>query len=68
MNETKLIIEVRHGMVECVYSSTPDVRVFVIDHDGQEQGYGHTNAEAVEVCPLSKLATRRKKRRESVLG
>ena len=68
MNETELIVEVRHGMVECVYSSTPDVRVFVVDHDGQEQGYGRTNVEAVEVRPLSKLATRRNRRRVSVLG
>ena len=68
MNENKLIVEVRHGMVECVYSSIPDVRVFVIDHDGQEQGYGHTNTEVVEVRPLSKLAAKRKKRRENVLS
>jgi hypothetical protein len=65
MNETKVIVEVRRGMVECVYSNAPCVRVFVIDHDGQEQGYGYTNVETLEVRPLSKLAARRSKRRRA---
>jgi hypothetical protein len=56
MNETMLVVEVRRGMVECVYSDVPNIRILVVDHDGEKQGYGHTVPTPVEVYPLSKLA------------
>jgi hypothetical protein len=49
----KIIVEVRRGMVECVYTDMPDIQVFVLDHDAQAQGYGDEGIEQAEVCPLS---------------
>jgi hypothetical protein len=55
MKQVKVIVEVRRGMVECVYSSVADAQVLVLDHDAQEQGYGDTDLEQVDVRPLSEL-------------
>lgn len=55
MKRIKVIVEVRRGMVECVYSNAADTQVLVLDHDAQEQGYGDTTLEQVDIRPLSEL-------------
>lgn len=45
----KIIIEVRGGLVEEVYSDTDDVEVVLVDHDGDsgtpDVSYMHLNTE-----------------------
>ncbi len=53
----KIIVEVRRGMVECIYSDAPDVQAFVLDHDAQAQGYGDEAFEIAEVYPESALTS-----------
>ena len=55
MKLSKVVVEVRRGMVERVYSDIPNIQILVLDHDGETQGYGVTELEAVELRPLSGL-------------
>ena len=58
MDEMLLVIEVRRGMVECVYSDVAGLQVYVLDRDGEAQGYGKAELEPVETYPKSALRKR----------
>jgi hypothetical protein len=64
MDEMLLVIEVRRGMAECVYSDVAGLQVYVLDRDGEAQGYGKTELEAVEMCPVSALRKRNPQMRQ----
>ncbi len=61
MIPTKIIVEVRRGMIERVYSDVPDIQVFVFDQDGERQGYGDASLEIVDVHPVSAFHSSKRK-------